>query len=219
VRKPTVLFAVACAALLAACSSGESSQQTANIAKVASVKSSFGPEFKVTELPMTGIDPKMLAAQKLPEGVKFDPADCAKFAVGPQFPDNIKGNMTAVSAEGAGNRFITIALETSEPIPVTAPADNCKKVSFAGGAVRGTVEVVPAPQIADVGTQAVHRVLQTTINGTPQTGEIYSYRANFGNYQVIVTANPLVVPGQPVAPVDTKRAESLLAAAVAAIKG
>ena len=217
-HKPTVLFAVGCAALLAACSSGESAQQTANIAKVADVKSSFGPEFKVTEVPMTGIDPKMLAAQKLPEGLKFDPADCAKFAVGPQFPDNIKGNMTAVSAEGAGNRFITIALETSEPIPVTAPGDNCKKVSFAGGAVRGTVEVVPAPQIADVGTQAVHRVLQTTINGTPQTGEIYSYRANFGDYQVIVTANPLVVPGQPVAPVDTKRAESLLAAAVAAIK-
>ena len=84
--------------------------------------------------------------------------------------------------------------------------------------MRGTVEVVPAPQIADVETQAVHRVLQTTINGTPQTGEIYSYRANFGNYQVIVTANPLVVPGQPVAPVNTKRAESLLAATVAAIK-
>ncbi len=214
-----VLSAVTCAALLAGCASGESPAQTANIAKVTGVKSSFGPEFKVTEVPMTGIDPKMLAAQKLPESLKFDPADCAKFAVGPQFPEEVKGNMTAVSAEGAGNRFITIALETSEPIPVAEPADNCKKVSFAGGAVRGTVEVVPAPQLSDVETQAVHRVLQTAINGTPQTGEIYSYRATFGNYQVIVTANPLVIPGQPVAPVDTKRAEGLLAAAVAAIKG
>ena len=117
-HKPTVLFAVGCAALLAACSSGEAAQQTANIAKVADVKSSFGPEFTVTEVPMTGIDPKVLAAQKLPEGLKFEPADCAKFAVGPQFPAEIKGNMTALSAEGAGNRFITIALETSEPIPV-----------------------------------------------------------------------------------------------------
>ena len=37
------------------------------------MKSSFGPEFKVTEVPMTGIDPKMLAAQKLPDGLKFEP--------------------------------------------------------------------------------------------------------------------------------------------------
>jgi hypothetical protein len=36
---------------------------------------------------------------------------------------------------------------------------------------------------------------------------------------VIVTANPLVLPGKPVAPVNTQRARDLLTAAVAAVKG
>jgi hypothetical protein len=213
------LFVVTCAGLLAACSSNQSTGPTANIAKVSDVKSSFGPEFKVTDVPTTGIDPKVLAGQKLPDGLKFDPADCAKFAAGQAMPADLKGNMAAVSAEGGGTRFITIAMETSEPIPVADPGANCQKVGFTGGAMRGAVEVVPAPQIPDVQTQGVHRILQTTINGKPQIGEIYSYLAHFGDYQVIVSANPLVDGDKPVMPVDTKRAEALLSAAVAAIKG
>ena len=215
------LLAVVGAGLLAACSSGAApgeSGDAASIAKVSDVKSSFGPGFKVTEVPTTGIDPKVLAGQKLPAGLTFDPPDCAKFAAGQAMPPDLKGNMAAVAAEGAGNRFITIAMETSEPVPVTDPGTGCQKVGFTGGALRGAVEVVPAPQIAGVQTQGVHRILQTTIDGKPQTGEIYSYTAHFGDYQVIVTANPLVVPGQPLVPVDTKRAEALLSAAVDAIK-
>lgn len=206
------------AALLAACSSGGPPGESAAIAKVVDVKSSFGPEFTVTDVPITGIDPKVLAGQKLPDGLKFDPADCAKFAAGQAMPADLKGNIAAVAAEGAGNRFITIAMETSEPVPVADPGIGCRKVGFTGGALRGAVEVVPAPQIAGVQTQGVHRILQTTINGKPQTGEVYSYLAHFGNYQVIVTANPLVDPDKPVVPVDTKRAEALLSVAVAAIR-
>ena len=217
--KHRVLFVALCTSLLAACSSGGgSSTGSADIAKISQVKSSFGPDFKVTEVPPTGIDPKALAGQRLPEGLKFDPADCAKFAAGQAMPDDLKGNMAAVSAEGAGNRFIAIAMQTSQEIPVTDPSDNCNKVSFAGGAIRGTVESVSAPQIDGVKTQGVHRVLQTTISGKPQTGEVFSYLAHFGDYQVIVTANPLVIPDKPVAPVDTARAEKLLTDAVAAIR-
>lgn len=215
---PVVLASVGAPA---GCSSGEgaaSEGSSADIAKVAQLKSSFGPEFKVTEVPTTGIDPKLLAAQKLPEGLKFEPADCAQFAAGQQMPADLKGNMAAVSAEGAGLRFITIAMETNEPVPMAERPDNCQKVNFAGGALRGTVEVVETPQIDGVETQGVHRVLQTTVNGKPQTGEIYSYLAHFGDYQVIVTANPLVVPDKPVAPVDTARAQKLLEDAVAAIR-
>jgi hypothetical protein len=218
---------VACVGLLAGCSSsGEAAEPeadssegpSADIAKVLDVASSFGPEFEVTDVPVTGIDPNLLAAQGLPEGMTFEPADCAQFAAGQQMPADLKGNMAAVSAEGEGNRFIAIALETSEPIPVVEPTDNCTKVNFAGGPLRGTVEVVPTPEIDGVQTQGVHRVLQATVDGNPQTGEIFSYLANFGDYQVIVTANPLVIPDQPVAPVDTARAEDLLTAAVAAIR-
>jgi Domain of unknown function (DUF5642) len=221
--KYQALFAVACAGLLAACSSGESSDAGAgsgsvDIAKISEVKGSFGSDFKVTDVPTTGIDKKVLAAQKLPEGMKFDPADCAAFAAGQSLPADIEGNMAAVTAEGAGQRFIAIAMQTSTEIPVNAPTDNCNKVSFAGGTLRGTVEAVPAPQIDGVQTLGVHRVLQARINGRPQTGEIYNYLAHFGDSQVIVTANPLVLPGKPPVPVDIARAEKLLVDAVAAVR-
>ncbi len=205
---------------MTACASPEEAADgpSADIAKVADVKASFGPEFTVSEVPVTGIDPGLLAAQKLPDGLKFEPADCAQFAAGQQMPADLKGNMAAISAEGEGLRFIALAMETNSELPMVEPAENCQKVNFAGGALRGTVEVAPVPQIDGVQTQAVHRVLQTTVNGQPQTGEIYSYLAHFGDYQVIVTANPLVLPDKPVVPVDTARAEALLTDAVSAIR-
>ncbi|WP_099023460.1 DUF5642 family protein [Mycolicibacterium palauense] len=215
------VLSLACVGLLAGCSSGGSSPQesteTADIGKVTSLKSSFGPEFKVEDFPPKGIDPKELAAQTLPPNITFDPPDCEKFAAG-SLPDDLKGNMAAVSAEGAGNRFVAIALETSKPLPITDPGPDCQKVSFAGGPLHGTVEVIPAPEVEGVHTRAVHRVLQTTINGKPQTGEVFSYTADFGDYRVIVTANPLVETGKPPVPVDTKRAEELLTSAVTAVR-
>lgn len=206
-----------CAGLLTACGSG-SGPHSADIAKVSALKSSFGPEFKVTEVAKTGIDPKLLTGQKLPDGLKFDPESCAKFATGQLVPPGTQGNMAAISAEGQGNRFIVIAVETNEPVPVTEPGPDCKKVSFSGGALRGTVEAVDAPQIDGVQTLGVHRVLQTVINNQPRTGEVFTYSAHFDDYQVIVTANPLVLPDKPVAPVDTKRAGDLLVAGVTAIR-
>ena len=151
--------------------------------------------------------------------MKFEPADCAKFAAGQSVPAGLKGNMAATSAEGEGNRFIAIAVETSEPVPFNDPGQACGKVGFAGGGVRGLVEVVESPRIDGVRTLGTHRVLQTAVDGKPRTGELYNYVASFGNLLVIVTANPLVLPGKPVAPVNTQRARDLLTAAVSAIKG
>ena len=126
--------------------------------------------------------------------------------------------MAAVSAEGEGNRFIVIAVETSEPVPVVEPGSECSKVSFAGGTVRGTVEAVDVPKIDGAQTIGVHRVMQTVVDGKPRTGEVYNYSAHFGDYQVIVAANPLVLPDQPPAPVNTQRARDLLIAGVNAIR-
>lgn len=211
-----MLLAVTAAALLAACSSDE---QTADITKLSELKNFFGPDFRITEIPKASINPKAMTGQKLPDGITFEPADCAKYAATPQVPSDAKGNMTAVTAEGDGNRFITIALETNEPLPVTEPSDECKKISFNGAGLKGTVETVPTPQIDGVRTMGVHRTVNIDRDGKTQTGELYSYRASFGKYQVMVTANPVLAPNQPVAPVDTKRAEDLLTTAVAAIRG
>jgi Domain of unknown function (DUF5642) len=220
--KPRAIVFVACAGVLAACATRQPAEQDfshADIAHVANVKSSFGSDFKVTSVGPTGIDPRLLTRQPLPAGMTFDPANCAKAATQRVLPQGVKGNMAATTAEGDGNRFIAIAIETSEAVPASDPTKNCQKVRFTGPGIRGLVEVVEAPQIAGVHTRGTHRVLQTTAGGKPRTGELYNYIANFGTFMVIVTANPLVLPDKPVAPVNTQRARDLLTAAVAAVKG
>jgi Domain of unknown function (DUF5642) len=212
------LLAVACAGLLAGCGGGDSTP-TGDIAKVLDVKSSFGPAFKVNTFGPAGVDPHLLSGQALPPGVAFDPADCAKVAAGLTVPPGLKGNMAATTAEGEGNRFITIAVETSDALPFPDPGDACKKFTFAANGVRGLDEVVDSPTIDGVRTLGTHRVVQTVVNGKPASGELYNYVATFGKFRVIVTANPLVVPDQPVVPVNTKRARDLLSAAVAAVRG
>jgi hypothetical protein len=215
-----VVFATATVCVLAGCSSGSDAASTnADIAKVAQVKSSFGPEFKVADINERAIDPKLLSARKLPEGLTFDPANCAKAALGPDMPPDLQGNMAAVSAEGNGDRYVVIAVETSKPVPVNDPGKDCTKIAFSGAQVRGGLEVIDAPHIDGVHTQGVHRVLQAVVASGPRTGELYDYSAQFGDYQVIVIANPLVVADQPVAKVDTQRARDLLVKAVAAIRG
>jgi Domain of unknown function (DUF5642) len=213
-----VVLAVASAFLLAGCSSGANTSSNADIAKVTGIKSSFGPEFKVLDISERAIDPQLLSARKLPGGLKFDPPNCAKVAVGPDMPPDLQGNMAAVSAEGNGNRFVVIAVETSKALPFNDPGKECSKVAFVGGPVRGGIEVVDAPRIDGTRTVGVHRVLQAAVSGGPRTGELYDYSAQFGDYQVIVIANPLVVPDRPVAKVDTQRARELLVKAVSAVR-
>jgi hypothetical protein len=215
-----IAVAIASVCLLAACSSHGSSETapTADITKISQVKSSFGPDYKVKDVPKTAIDPKVLSTHKLPPGLKFEPPDCSSFVVGEDMPPGLQGNLAAVAAEGNGNRFIAMAVQTSEPVPFNDPGRNCKKVGFEGGRVRGLIEVVDAPQIAGTRTLGVHRVLQTTVNGKPRSGELYNYTAHFGDYQVIITANPLLQPGKPAAPIDTNRARDLLVKSVAAVR-
>jgi Domain of unknown function (DUF5642) len=213
-----LVCAIGAVCVLAGCSSNSTTATTADIAKIVGVKSSFGPEFKVTDISERAIDPKLLSARKLPEGLKFDPANCAKLASGPDMPPDVQGNMAAVSAEGDGDRYVVIAVETSKPLPVNDPGKDCNKVAFSGGQVRGGLEVIDAPHIDGTNTFGVHRVLQAVLAGGARTGELYDYSAQFGAYQVIVIANPLVVPNQPVAKVDTQRARDLLVKAVTAIR-
>lgn len=208
--------AVLAAGLLAACSAGKA--PTADLGKISAVKASFGPQFKVTEIAPTGIDPKLLSGQHLPDGLRFEPEACTKFATGQLVPEGTEGNMSALSAEGDGNRFVVIAVETNEAVPVVEPGSDCQKVSFAGGAMRGTVEAVEVPTIEGTKTIGVHRVLQTVIDGKPRTGEVFNYSAHFGNFQVIVAANPLVLQGKSPVPVNTQKARDLLIAGVNAIR-
>jgi len=204
------------AGLVAGC--GDRQGPKADLGKISAVKASFGPQFKVTEVAPTGIDPKLLVGQPMPESMRFQPETCATFASAQLVPDGTEGNMSAVSAEGDGNRFVVIAVETNDEIPVVEPGPDCRKVSFTGGTVHGTVEAVEVPRIDGTKTIGVHRVLQTVVNGKPRTGEVYNYSAHFGHFQVLVAANPLVLPDKPVVPVNTQKARDLLIAGVNAIR-
>lgn len=212
--------AIGSAGVLAACGSGPAADVAhADIAKVAALKSSFGPAFAVTTVGPAAIDPRLLGPQTLPPGLTFDPADCAASASRQALPPGVKGNMAATTAEGEGMRYIVIAVETSVPVPVEAPDEQCRVVRFTGPGIRGEVEVVEAPHLEGAHIVGTHRVLQTTADGRTRTGELYNYVAKFGNFIVIVTANPLVLPDTPVVPVDTQRARELVTQAVTAVKG
>lgn len=207
-----------CAALIGGCSTSAVPQHI-DISKVQSLKSTFGPDFKVVTTGTTGIDPKLLAPQRLPPGVTVDPADCASYASGGMLPPSLRGNMAGLSAEGEGNRFIAIALEASELVPFDSQiADKCKHVTFTSGAFHGTVDAVDAPHVDGAQTVGYHRVLQATINGRARSGEIYDYVAYLGDNLVLVTANPLVVPTGPVVQVNVPRAQKLFTDAVAAVR-
>lgn len=215
-----VALAVASGCFLVGCSTGANSASTkADIAKITNMKSNFGPDYKTSEIPERAIDPAFFSSQKLPDGLTFDPANCAKAAV-PDVPADVQGNMSAITAEGNGNLFVIIALETSKELPFKDPGKDCSKVAFSGTGVRGGIETVDAPQIDGTRTQGVHRVLQAVVSGSAHTGELYSYSAQFGVYEVLVVANPQIVPGQVTMPkVDTQRARDLLVKAVAAVRG
>ncbi|MDX1870656.1 DUF5642 family protein [Mycolicibacterium sp. 120266] len=215
---PRAAALVACAAALTACSAAKPAAQP-DIAHIVDLKSQFGPEFHVTTVAPTGIDSKMLAAQPLPPGVTITPPDCAKLATGLAVPPGVKGNMAATTAEGNGNRFIVIAMETSDAIGFNDPGPACQKVDYAGAGVAGQVQVVESPKIDDARVLGTHRVLRTMVNGAPRTGELFNYVASFGTFVVMVTANPLVEPNKPVVPVDTGRARDLLTKAVADVRG
>jgi hypothetical protein len=61
-------------------------------------------------------------------------------------------------------------------------------------------------------------MLETPPATVAQSGEIYDYVAYLGNYLVMVTANPLMIPNKPAAPVNIDRAKTLLTDAVAALR-
>src|SRR5271154_2047625 len=174
-----IAVAIGRVCLLAACSHPSEAPPSADITKIAQVKSDFGPGYKVKETAKTGIDPKVLSTHKLPPGLTFDPPDCASFVVGEDMPEGLQGNMAAVAAEGAGGRFITMAVQTSQPVPFKEPGHNCKKVAFQGGRVRGLIEVVDVPQIDGTQTLGVHRAPPTPGRGEAPTGAPGKYSPPF----------------------------------------
>src|SRR5271155_2559620 len=107
-----IAVAIGSVCLLAACSHPSEAPPSADITKIAQVKSDFGPGYKVKETAKTGIDPKVLSTHKLPPGLTFHPPDCESFVVGEDMPAGLQVNMAAVAAEGAGGRFITMAVQT-----------------------------------------------------------------------------------------------------------
>jgi len=214
------LLAAASAGLSAGCGSGQDLDLAhADIANIADITSSFGPPFTVSNVGPAAIDPRLLGPQTLPPGLSFQPEVCGASAGRQAVPTGVQGNMAATTAEGEGVRYIVIALETSEPVPVETPTEQCHTVTFDGPGVRGTVEVVDAPRVEGAHIVGTHRVLQTNAGGEPRTGELYNYVAGFGNFIVIVTANSLVQPDAPIVPVDTVRARELVTRAVALVQG
>lgn len=212
---PGVAGVVALTGAIVSCSSHGSTAK-ADITKITAVKSSFGSAFVVDDIAKRDADSKAFGANTLPRGLKFDPPSCARLVVGPEVPEGLHGTTVGVSAQGNGNQFVVMAVETSAPLPWNDPGHHCGKVTFSGPHEQGSMEIVDTPEIADTERLGVRRV--TTLKGADHSTETYHYTAQFGDYEVTVIASPMMVPGQPPAPIDTQLARDLLAKGVAAIR-
>jgi Domain of unknown function (DUF5642) len=202
----------------AACSNGSMLNRHIDIDKIFSVRSTFGPQYRVATSGPTGIDPRLLEPPKLTPDLTFDPADCSKYASGQTLPQGLRGRMAALSAEGDNNHFMTIAVQTSQRVPYQAISDNCKHMAFTGRTVKGVIDVIDAPHINGAKVLATRRVLEATVGGPNRAGELYNYTAYLGNCLVLVVANSLVAPNQPPAPVDVNKARQLLIDSVSAVR-
>jgi hypothetical protein len=208
---------VMCAGWLVACSHEHKPIETD---KLFEVKSTFGDDFKVNTKGPKDIDPKMLGPQKLPPGVTFDPADCADYVASGRLPKGIRGKMSVISADGEGNRFVSIAVQADKDVPFDSEAaKNCQHVTFEAGKISGLIDEVDAPHIDGAKTIGTHREITATVGeGEQHSREVYNFAAYLGDWLVLVTANPLTVKGQPPTPVDADRARQLLTDSVSALR-
>lgn len=209
------------AVLVAGC--GRSVQNPVNhnikIGNIAALKSEFGPDFTVKSMEPAGMDPKLLSPAPLPPGVTVDPPGCAKYSGGSTVPGGLKGNMAALTATGAGNQYVAVAVETSQEVPFDpAVSADCKKVGFRGNGIAGQTEVIDAPAIDGARTLGMKRDVLSGTSGRAIGQEVLNYSAYLGRYMVVVTVSPIAVGNVPPALPDGKRAADLLVKAVAAVR-
>ncbi len=212
---PGLAGAIALAVALVGCSSHGGATK-ADITKITAVKSAFSSAYVVDDIAKRDADSKAFGANGLPRGLNFDPPNCARLVIGPEIPEGLHGTTVGVSAQGNGNQFVVMAVQTSPALPWNDPGHHCNKVTFAGPHEQGSMETVETPDIPDTERLGVRRV--TTVRGSDHRNESYHYVAQFGDYEVTVIASPMMVPGQPPAPIDTQLARDLLAKGVAAIR-
>jgi hypothetical protein len=214
---------VVCAATLLlalGCSTDSMLNRHIDTSKIFSVKSTFSPNFKVVTTGPTGIDPRLLAPQKLPPGVTVDSPDCAKYALSQPLRPGLKGNMATLAAQGDNNRLLAVAVETAQPVAYEAVSDHCKHIALTGRSLKGEIDAIDAPHIDGAKTLGTYSVLEATVADRTHSTESYNYTAYLGNHHlVLVAANPVLVPNQSPPPLNVDRARRLLSDAVAAVRG
>lgn len=189
------------------------------IGNIVSLRSQFGPEFVVKTMEPAGMDPKLLSPAPLPPGMTVDPPDCAKYTGGSVVPEGLKGNMAALTATGAGNQYVIVAVETSQEVPFDpAVSEECKKVGFRGNGIVGQAEMIDAPEVYGARTLAMKRDVLSGTSGKAVGQEVLNYSAYFGRYMVVVTVSPVAVGNVPPAQPNGKRAFELLAKAVVTVR-
>lgn len=221
VRKSLLVSSVGlilCAQALTGCGG---SHKPFDTTKLFNVESTFGSDFKTQHQGPKDIDPKILGPQKMPPGVTFEPSDCADYASSSgRPPKGIRGKMSMLSVNGAGNQLVAIAMQADSDIPFdSALAEKCKHVSFEAGKLTGYLDGVDAPDIDKAQTSGSHSEIEITgKDGQQQSRESYTFTAYLGDAMVQVTATPAPARGQSPAMVDADRARQLLVDAVSALR-
>lgn len=128
--------------------------------------------------------------------------------------------MVAISAEGNGNRFVVIAMQTSKQVPFdTDFTTKCRHVTFQAGKLSGVFDVVDAPRIRDAQTLGTNQQTQAKVGAKDVAHQLFKYVASVGDLVVNVNASPVMLRNQPSPPVDLERAWRLLSDSVSTIRG
>ena len=194
--------------------------RTADITKVSEVKSSFGPEFKVPDIPKRAIDPKLLSARKLARRADLRPRRTArKFAAGPGHATGLAGQHGRGVRRGQRQPVRRHRGGDLQGAAGQRPGKDCRRWRSRAASCAAASRSSMRRTSTVTRTLGVHRVLQTVVDGQAAHRRalrlLRSVRRLSGDRhrQSACGARPA---GRAV---DTQRARDLLVKAVAAVRG
>lgn len=141
-----------------------------------------------------------------------DPGQCASLAA------PVTGNTQSQGLAGSGpGGIVYVAVAAAEPLNPGVVAA-CSHWTMIGGRTSATVALTPAPDIDAVPTVGMSTAARTVVEGGTETDSesqtVSAYLGDYVAYVVVVTD-----PGAPQPPLAPDFAATLLAKAVAALRG
>ncbi|HEU4361920.1 MAG TPA: DUF5642 family protein [Mycobacterium sp.] len=183
-----------------------------DISKVDDVKDDFPSGFTAQAHPAKTLDQQDINGSQIAAfiGAQVDPPQCRSVVI-PPYAEPVVGTQAAgVRAEGDQGAMYVVALRSPKPNPISPPPAGCDQIALSGSPeASGTVEQVPAPDIAGVTTTGVKLTTDD-----PDDDPDYLYTAALDDQTAVVVMGSADTQLDP-----QKFLADLLVKAVSAVRG